>query len=304
MLSTIRFAALGATLVAAPLMLPAQTLTGRSDSVFTWHGALRAGALLTVRNLNGPIKVQPASGSEAELRAEKRPRRSGSDIRDVAFDVRTSSTGDITICSTFRGNDPCESDRGWSDDDESGRPTTVEMTVSVPRGTHLKVVTGNGAVSVERVGGEVKAITGNGRVEVSGTDGPVQVRTGNGDVSVRDATADVNVATGNGRVSVNTAQGPVDASTGNGDIDVRVTSLRADRSMGFHTGNGRVSVTLPASYNGELDASTGNGEIRSDFDLKVRGRMSPRRVRATIGEGGPTLRLTSGSGGLEVRKAQ
>jgi hypothetical protein len=32
--------------------------------------------------------------------------------------------------------------------------------------------------------------------------------------------------------------------------------------------------------------------------------MSPRRVRATIGGGGPTLRLTSGNGELELKKAQ
>jgi DUF4097 and DUF4098 domain-containing protein YvlB len=137
---------------------------------------------------------------------------------------------------------------------------------------------------------------------VSGTDGFVKVSTGNGDVEVRDAKSAVRVSTGNGRVSVNTSEGPVDARTGNGDIDVQMSALRSPESMGFHTGSGTVRVTLPANYNGDLDASTGNGDIRSDFDLKVQGRMSPRRVHATIGNGGPTLRLTTGNGRVEVRK--
>jgi hypothetical protein len=64
----------------------------------------------------------------------------------------------------------------------------------------------------------------------------------------------------------------------------------------------RLRVTLPAGYNGELDATTGNGDVRSDFDLKIEGRMNPRHIRATIGTGGPRLRLTTGNGGLEVRK--
>jgi DUF4097 and DUF4098 domain-containing protein YvlB len=256
-----------------------------------------------VRNHNGPIEVRPASGTQVELRAEKRSRYGN--LTDVAFDIGTSSNGDVTICSTLRDNDPCENDRrSWSSDDDGRRSVTVAMTVLVPRGAQVRVATGNGAVLVERVGGEVSASTGNGRVKVLSTDGAVRVSTGNGDVDVTDAKGAVRVSTGNGRVTVTTAQGPVEARSGNGDIDVRMTTVRATEDMTFSTGSGDVRVTLPTDYNGELDASTGNGSISSDFDLKVEGRMSPRRVRATIGTGGARLRLVTGNGGLELRKAQ
>ncbi|MFL5608807.1 MAG: DUF4097 family beta strand repeat-containing protein [Gemmatimonadaceae bacterium] len=300
-----RFPALVAALLLLPALASAQSLVGRDDSVYTWRGQLPAGAQLTVRNYNGPIDVRAASGNTAEVRAEKRTGRGGGDLRDVAFDVSTSRNGDVVICSTLRSNNPCDEDRhGWNDDDGGWRRNvTVAMTVLVPRGVAVKVGTGNGAVSVEGVAGEVNASTGNGRVTVSGTDGQVRVSTGNGDVDVRGAKAAVRVSTGNGRVYVVTAQGPVDAHTGNGDIDVQISALRSAENMGFHTGSGTVRVTLPANYNGDLDASTGNGDIRSDFDLKVQGRMSPRRVHATIGTGGPTLRLTTGNGRVELRKA-
>ena len=101
-------------------------------------------------------------------------------------------------------------------------------------------------------------------------------------------------------MNVTTADGPVEVRTGNGDIDVSMTQLKARDDMTFSTGSGAVRVTLPAGYNGELDASTGNGELRTDFDLKIQGRMNPRHIRATIGEGGPRLRLTTGNGRLEV----
>jgi hypothetical protein len=299
----LRAPALLAALVALPALSGAQTLLGRNDSVFTWRGTLPAGALLTVRNHNGPIEVRPATGTQVEFRAEKRARYGN--FTDVAFDVGTGSKGDITICSTFRDNNPCDEDRrSWSGGDDWRRGVTVAMTVLVPRGAQVRVATGNGAVSVERVGGEVSASTGNGRVNVLNTDGAVRVSTGNGDVEVREAKGAVRVSTGNGRVTVSTAQGPVEARSGNGDIDVRMTALRPSEDMTFSTGSGNVRVTLPTDYNGELDASTGNGSISSDFDLKVEGRMSPRRVRATIGTGGAKLRLATGNGGLELRKAQ
>ena len=110
------------------------------------------------------------------------------------------------------------------------------------------------------------------------------------------------MSTGNGDVDVTTAEGPVEVSSGNGNIDVKITSLRAKESMSFGTGSGSVRLTLPASYNGELDASTGNGSIRSEFDLKVKGRLDPQHVRATIGDGGPMLRMTTGNGESEIRK--
>jgi hypothetical protein len=298
---SIRASVLLAALIALPALSGAQTLLGRNDSIFTWRGPLRAGAVLTVKNHNGPIDVRPGSGTQVELRAEKRTRHGNES--DVAFDVETGSNGDVTICSTLRDNNPCdENRRGWNGD--NGRSVSVAMTLLVPTGAQVRVSTGNGAVSVERVGADVSASTGNGRVNVLNTNGPVRVTTGNGDVVVREARGSVRVSTGNGRVSVSTTEGPVEARSGNGDIDVRMAAVRPSEDMTFSTGSGDVRVTLPTGYNGELDASTGNGTIESDFDLKLEGRMTPRRVRATIGSGGARLRLATGNGGLEVRRAQ
>jgi DUF4097 and DUF4098 domain-containing protein YvlB len=299
--SPLRTLALTGVLALLPAVASAQTLVGRNDSIYTWRGPLAAGRLLSVRNFNGPIEVRAAQGNTAEVRAEKRTR--GGSVTDVAFDVQTSSSGDVRICSVLRDSDGCDGERRWSHDDNGwSRNVTVSMVVLVPRGAQLKVVTGNGTVTVDRAGAEVQATTGNGRVSVTGTEGVVRVTTGNGDVDVRDARGSVRVTTGNGRVAVTTSEGPVEARSGNGDIDVRMSSLKARDDMSFHTGSGDVRLTLPASYNGELDASTGNGEVTSDFDLKVKGRMNPRRIRATIGDGGPMLRLTTGNGRLELRK--
>jgi len=286
-------------LTAVHTSLAGAQLVGRDETVYTWRGTIPSGGQFTIRNFNGPIDVRPSTGNTAELRAEKRP-RGDADIRDVGFEVRKGSNGDVEICST-QNEDSCygddrRGDHGWR------RQVTVSMTVLVPRGVRLKLATGNGAVSVERAGSDVQASTGNGRVRIAETEGQVNVSTGNGDVEVRNAKARVHVSTGNGDVDVVTVEGPVEVSSGNGDIDVRMSALRAREDMAFHTGSGDVHLTLPPNYNGELDASTGNGSIRSDFDLKIKGQLSPRHVRATIGSGGPMLRMSTGNGEFEIRK--
>jgi DUF4097 and DUF4098 domain-containing protein YvlB len=287
-------------LAAVHSSLAAAQLVGRDETVYTWRGTIPNGGQFTIKNFNGPIDVRPATGNTAELRAEKRPR--GGDVRDVAFDVQKSSNGDVEICSTQNDDSCYGGDRRRDRDDGWRRQVTVAMTVLVPRGVRVRLSTGNGAVSVERAGSDVQASTGNGKVRIAETEGQVRVSTGNGDVEVRNAKARVNVSTGNGNVDVVTVEGPVEVSSGNGDIDVRMSALRASEDMAFHTGSGDVHLTLPANYNGELDASTGNGSIRSDFDLKIKGQLSPRHVRATIGSGGPMLRMTTGNGQFEIRK--
>jgi hypothetical protein len=204
MRSTTRLLLSALALTAAHTSLASAQLVGRDETVYTWRGTIPSGGQFTIRNFNGPIDVRPAAGNTAELRAEKRV-RGGADVRDVGFEVRKSSGGDVEICST-QNEDTCYGDRrshdGWR------RQVTVAMTVLVPRGVRVKLSTGNGAVSVEGAGSDVEASTGNGRVRIAETQGQVRVSTGNGDVEVRNAKARVNVSTGNGDVSVVTVEGP------------------------------------------------------------------------------------------------
>lgn len=291
--------------LALPLLSGAQTVSGRRDSVYTWRGAMRAGATLHVRNFNGPIEVRPSSGTAVELRAVKRRTRSDDALDDVGFDIRTAENGDVSICSTWRDRNPCAGERRERWDDGDGRSTdlSVAMTLLVPRGAAVQVTTGNGAIAVEQLGGAIDATTGNGRVQVKGTEGVVRVRTGNGNVAVRDARGSVHVATGNGDVEVSTSTGPVDARSGNGDIDVRMAGAGERAPMSFATGSGSVRLALPASFNGELDASTGNGRVRNAFGPPADDdTRSHHRVHATLGSGGPLVRVSTGNGGVEIRK--
>ena len=167
MLPRLRHSALAAALLTLPALAHTQTLVGRSDSIYTRRGAMPPSALLTICNFNGPIDVRTADGSTTEVRAETRRSRGGGAIEDVAFEVQQGGSGDVTICGTFFNRNPCDDSRYRSDDDDRGnrrRNVTVAMTVLLPRGAHLKIVTGNGAVTVECVAGNVQASTGNGRV--------------------------------------------------------------------------------------------------------------------------------------------
>lgn len=280
-----------------PAIAAAQERTSTDD--FTWSGRLASGATLGVKHFNGPIDVRETSGDRVEFRATRIGRRS----EDVTFEVENSSGG-VTICSVYRGRNICDDDRGrgWGWYRNEGPPTT-RLTILLPKGVRLDANTGNGAISVDKASNDVELHTGNGDVRLSMTAGTVDVTSGNGDVDIDGATGTVRATTGNGRVYVTTASGPVNVRTGNGAIDVRMKTITGSGDMTFSTGNGRVTVALPEGFNGEIDASTGHGDFRSDFEIRVLGRLNPRRVRGTIGNGGRLIRMSSGNGQLELRKS-
>ena len=279
-------------------MLAVSTAGAQRDTAFTWSKRLPDGARLAIRNLNGPIDVRAGSGDRVEVRATIRVEARGN-ASDVTFDVRERAPDDVEIGTVYRGRTDCDPDNSWND-----IRVSVRYTVEVPKSLRLRVSTGNGDVSITQTVAEVDASTGNGDVVIRESAGRVTASTGNGDVSVGSAAGTVKVSTGNGRIIASSSKGTVDATTGSGDIDVKMGSVPADQgSMSFTTGNGSVRVTLPPDFNGEVDANTGNGSINTDFELRVQGRLSPSRIRGTIGTGsGPLVKLRSGNGRLEIRK--
>lgn len=281
------------------LVLPA-VLIGQEPSadLFTWSGRLAANATFSIRHYNGPIDVRESPNDRVEFRAERRSRRSN----ELSFEVENQSTG-VMICGVWRGRSACDEGRRRGNWDWEDGPPSSRLTVLLPKGVRLHANTGNGDVTVERASNDVEIRSGNGDVRIKMTAGQVEASTGNGELEVDGATGPVRANTGNGRVYVLTSTGPVNATTGNGEIDVRMKTISGSSDMEFTTGNGSVTVALPSNFSGELDASTGHGEFRSDFEIRVIGRLNPRHVRGTIGTGsGRRIRMSSGNGRIELRR--
>lgn len=287
-------------IVAILALLPALAAGQDRSDAFTWSGRIASGGTLGIKHFNGPIDVRETSGDRVEVRAARISSRRG---EDMTFEVENFSDG-VTICSVYRGRNICDDERGrgWNWYRDEGPPST-RLTILLPKGVKLNASTGNGAMTVDKASNDVELRTGNGDVRLSMTAGTVEVASGNGDLDIDGATGTVRATTGNGRVYVTTSSGPVNVRTGNGPIDVRMKTITGTGDMTFSTGNGSVTVALPANFAGEIDASTGHGDFRSDFEIRVLGRLNPRRVRGTIGNGGRLIRMSSGNGSLELRKS-
>jgi hypothetical protein len=123
----------------------------------------------------------------------------------------------------------------------------------------------------------------------------------NGGISVEGITGDVTAATTNGGIDLSGALGRVEAETTNGGITLDLTRGGSTGSISAETTNGGIDLIIPEGRSAELEAETTNGGISVDFPVQVQGRLG-RRLRTTIGEGGPMIRLETTNGGIGIKR--
>jgi len=242
---------------------PAPAVKG---SDFNWHKALAAGKTLEIVGVNGSIDASGTSGSEVDVSAIKRGRRS--DPESVRIEVLEHDDG-VTICAVYPTSPGKEENEcragGKSHMNTRNNDVEVTWTVKVPRGVRFSGRTVNGQVVAEGLTATAQAFTVNGNITLE-----------------------------------TSAWGS--ATTVNGSITARLGRTDWTGEKEFSTVNGGITLDLPADASVDVDASTVNGSMATEFPLTIRGRWGPRRMSGVIGQGGRSLSLSTVNGGLELKK--
>ena len=173
----------------------------------------------------------------------------------------------------------------------------VDVTITVPEGT------------------AVDLLTGSGDVDVSGLDGAVAVRTGSGDVEVeRLRTQDLTVRSNSGDVEATFARPPfaVKVATGSGDVDLGLPQTRTPYAVDARSESGEVDDAIPATDAQDarvVRVRTQAGDVEVEQDAGGR-RQRPAglatldggEVPASSGLGDP-VRPRSGAAAVPLRHA-
>ena len=248
------------------LASPAAAQQRASSDDFTWQGRVPAGQWLQIRNINGQISVDRATGDQVEVVATKRWKKG--DPADVRIETTRFGDNDqnALVCAIWGPSTTCDErgyhnePRRWNNDND----VSVDFIVKLPAGVRAELVSVNGTIRVVGASAEIVAETVNGAIDAS------------------------------------TTMGPVKAETVNGNITVRMDALRGSEDLDFETVNGDITAIVPANFQGEVELETVNGSLHSDFPITIQGRFDPRHMRATIGGGGRRLKLTTVNGDVRL----
>ncbi len=247
-------------------LLAAAPALGQASDEFNWSGRVSRGQSLEIKNVNGPLFFEPASGDTIEVTAVKEG--PSDDIAEVEIEVVEHADG-VTICAIFPrrwglGSNACEP----GDNNHSGsskNKTKVTFRVRLPAGVVLDATTMNGAISAGDLRSDVQLLTMNGRIDISTT-------------------------------------GWASAKTMNGAIECRMGSTDWSGDIELESMNGAITVEMPANANAEIAAATMNGSVNSDWALEKSGWIR-NKAHGTIGSGGRKLDISTMNGSIRIRKS-
>ena len=183
------------------------------------------------------------------------------------------------------------------------------MLISSGQGAILEA--GGGNIQVKQCGGKLRVSTGGGNIEIGDVSGPADIETGGGSIMVNSAKGFVRAETGAGRIALEGVTS-ARAETGSGAIEARFVAGGSREDSSLETAVGDITLYLPQNLAATLRASIelANGHtIHSDFpDIRVAsegGQWGPKTVTAegALNGGGPTIKITTTTGNISIRRA-
>lgn len=257
---------------------------------------------LNVRTFDGSIQVRSWDRDEVVVEIERR----GPDEASIAaLTVNATQDGDRIV---VEAPEP----RNMRDIIHIGpsQSPSVSLLVTAPRTVNVIARTGDGSINADDLSGDVELNSGDGSIRATHVEGNLRIHTGDGSIGVTDAAGRVEAESGDGSVEVSGRIDALNVRTGDGSVRLDIldgSMLKSDWSV--DTGDGSITVRLPASLDAELDAHTGDGGIHAE-GLPIAAERDDRRddnerrnsLRATLGKGGRTLRLQSGDGSINVSR--
>ncbi len=155
----------------------------------------------------------------------------------------------------------------------------------------LRLVTGAGDITINRVVGRLDVTSGAGSVRVGSIDGPAEIKNSSGDMWIGEISGDLRAVMANGTIVIDKAESTVVAKTANGDIRVGEVARRA---IVAQTSFGNLEVGIREGVAAWLDLDTRYGTVHNH--LQATGHPAP-------GVAGVEVRARTSYGDITIRRA-
>lgn len=288
-----------AGVVAAALALAACDITigvsdysVREEKRFAVTGATR----LSLTTFDGRIEVRGWDRNEVVVEVEKR----GPDQPTVdKIQVKATQDGNVITVDVPKPSPLATT--GFR------RAPSANLVVSVPLQTSIVARSGDGSMDVRRVNGAIDLNTEDGSVQVEEVSGSLIARTGDGSIHGRKVDGRAEIRTGDGSVRLDGVLTGLVVETRDGSVEVTARpGSRTDSAWDVTTGDGNVRLEAPKDFGAEVDARSSDGRVRVDTltdtpDAKRDEDEGRDSVTGTLGAGGKTLRIRTGSGSITVK---
>jgi hypothetical protein len=176
-----------------------------------------------------------------------------------------------------------------------------DITVGDLQGS-VKAQTSGGDLRFARIGGDLTGTTSGGDIDLQESSARARLSTSGGDIKIDRANGPTEVSTSGGNIRISSVRELISASTSGGDIHAEIDgTLTRDTALTTSGGNVKVSLRPDAAF--RLDASTSGGDVdATGLTIRLeRGGNRKSRLVGDVNGGGPTLKLRTSGGDIDVR---
>ena len=151
--------------------------------------------------------------------------------------------------------------------------------------------------------GKVNLQTGDGKIELAGLKGEMEMHTGDGSVNLEGVDGKLHASTGDGHINAQGRFDDLELKTGDGHVDARATSgSTLATGWRLETGDGSVSLEVPAELAADVDLHTSDGHIDLDMPITTDGKIREGEIHGKLNGGGSLLTIHTGDGSIHLRK--
>lgn len=271
-----------------------------------------------ISNISGPIVVTTWAQGDVKIEAVKQSSASSeAKARENAAKVtiEVGTEGNVVRIETKYPK------RGGFFGGESV-DVSVDYKLTIPQAAALKARNISGDIDAEGLGGRADLEAVSGDITLRGAAQGAECNSVSGNVTVTGVTGDVFVKSVSGDVRAREIKGSIEAESVSGDLELvgvsEASTVRAKALSGgvvyrgsinksgtyaLKSHSGDVEMSIPDASAFDFEASSFSGGIHSDFAIATEdARQSGKELRGVVNGGGASVKLSSFSGAIRLKK--
>jgi Putative adhesin len=162
----------------------------------------------------------------------------------------------------------------------------VDVEIHMPREGRVNLRSSDGSIRLANLKGDMDLQSSDGALDVEGVDGALKAHASDGHIKIAGRFDSLQLSSSDGRIEARALAGSTISS-----------------GWSLHSGDGSVTVQLPAAFAADVELHTGDGHISLDMPVSVEGQLGHHDIRGKLNGGGNLLTIHTGDGSIRLEKS-
>lgn len=251
---------------------------------------VKSPAKLTVRNIRGQIELVP--GAEDVIKIEVTTHLDDGNPDYTRIEITQHDSGEVEAAVRVP-----ENSFGFI----LRKPLRVDFRIEAPPQTDIKVKNVSGAIHAQGFSGQLQLSTVSGALHLNGLSGDLDLDSVSGAIKAQRLSGKGHISVVSGRMILTECDfSSLKASTVSGSAQVQTGVTEGPYKLSAVSGS--LTLVVPEGSGCEVNASAVSGRFYTDLDVS-QSKVSKRSWKVRIGQGGPSVKLSTVSGNMRLLSA-